>query len=208
MDMEAAGVVERLMAVAEVGVLWAEADRGRAIPRLAPKERARTWGTPGKSKATATAAGGGARSTRSTDIPGLTWKRLGEMAEAAFLAKVSGLGFGVAKPWGDSDRYDFIVDACGDRGRRLWRVQVKSAHRVGEDGGYSFRLHGTSLESYRADEIDFLVAYVVPENAWYVFPMSEVEKHRSLKLYPGSGRKRSKFERYREAWEMLLRIAD
>jgi hypothetical protein len=130
------------------------------------------------------------------------------MAEAEFLAKASGLGFGVAKPWGDSDRYDFIVDACGGTGRRLWRVQVKSAHRLGEDGGYSFRLHGASLESYGADEIDFLVAYVVPENAWYVFPMREVEKHRSLKLYPGSRGKRSKFEVYREAWERLSQNAE
>ena len=57
-------------------------------------------------------------------------------------------------------------------------------------------------------KIDFLVAYVLPENAWYVFPMSEVEKHRSLKLYPGSRGRRSKFEVYREAWENLLEIAD
>ncbi len=46
----------------------------------------------------------------------------GEMAEAKFLAKASELGFGVAKPWGDSDAYDFV-----QTGGRLW-VQVKSAH--------------------------------------------------------------------------------
>ena len=33
-----------------------------------------------------------------------TGKRRGEMAEAAFVAKAVSLGFGVAKPWGDSDR--------------------------------------------------------------------------------------------------------
>ena len=49
-------------------------------------------------------------------------KRRGELAEAAFLLKVQSMGFRVAKPWGDSDRYDFILDSGG----RLWRVQLKS----------------------------------------------------------------------------------
>jgi hypothetical protein len=47
-----------------------------------------------------------------------TPKALGEAAEAAFLAKVTSLGFGVSKTWGDSERYDFILDS----GKRLWRV--------------------------------------------------------------------------------------
>ena len=37
-------------------------------------------------------------------------KTCGERSEAAFLYKASQLGFGVAKPWGDSERYDFILD--------------------------------------------------------------------------------------------------
>jgi len=131
----------------------------------------------------------------------VTGKRRGEIAEAAFMAKVAALGFSVAKTWGDSDRYDFIVDAGGT----LRRVQVKSAHRAGQDGGYSMRLHSHSLSPYRGDEIDALVAYVVPEDAWYVFPADVFEKLRSMKLFPGSQKKRSKFEDYREAWEMLRR---
>jgi hypothetical protein len=158
-------VVGDLMAMAEVGWLWAEAG--------------------GRQKKAATAE--------------RTGKRLGEMAEAAFLAKASCLGFGVAKTWGDSDRYDFIVDTAGKR----WRVQVKSAHRAGQDGGYSFHAHGHSLKAYEEEEIDALVAYVVPENAWYVFPVKVFRRLRSMKLFPGSQRKRSKFEKYREAWWIL-----
>ena len=118
------------------------------------------------------------------------------MAEAEFVATAARLGFRVAKPWGDSERYDFIVDVNG----RLWRVQVKSAHRAGQDGGYSFRMHGHSLKAYSAQEIDVLVEYVVSENAWYVFPVRELGGLRSLKLFPGSRRKRSNFEKWREAW--------
>ena len=38
-------------------------------------------------------------------------KRCGELGEAAFPAKAASMGIGVAKPWGDSERYDFIIDA-------------------------------------------------------------------------------------------------
>jgi len=39
------------------------------------------------------------------------------------------LSFKVTKPWGDSERYDFVLDS----GRRLWRVQIKctAAERAG-----------------------------------------------------------------------------
>lgn len=131
--------------------------------------------------------------------PRMTGKRLGEIAEAAFVAKAAELGFSVAKPWGDSDPYDFITQSGG----KLSRVQVKSAHRRGKDGCYSFRAHNHALRSYQANEIDALVAHVVPENVWYVLPVKVVKTLRSLKLYPGSKRKRSKYEKYRGASEEL-----
>jgi PD-(D/E)XK endonuclease len=157
-------VVGDLFAVAEVGCLWAEADR-------------RDKGAMAK----------------------FTGKRRGEMVEAAFVAKVVSLGFGVAKPLGDSDPFDFIVQAGG----RLSKVQVKSAHCVGEDGTYSFRAHGHDSKAYRADQIDVLVVYVVPENAWYVFPVRMIRRMRFLKLFSRSRKRRSKFEKYREAWGFL-----
>jgi len=49
--------------------------------------------------------------------PGDSWwerrkrnpKRMGELSQAAFLLKAQSLGFGLALPWGDSEKYDFIV---------------------------------------------------------------------------------------------------
>jgi hypothetical protein len=41
----------------------------------------------------------------------LTTKRRGELAELAFVLKAANLGFGVARPYGDSERYDVILDA-------------------------------------------------------------------------------------------------
>ena len=133
----------------------------------------------------------------------LTSKQLGEIAEAEFVAKAVGMGFVVAKPWGDSEPYDFIVNTRHEF--NFWRVQVKSAHVAGEDGTYSFRAHDHAQRSYSAKDIDALVAYAKPAEAWYVMPVRVVEGLKSLKLYPGSLRKRSKYERWREAWEVLRR---
>ncbi len=131
-------------------------------------------------------------------------KRRGEIGEAAFLAKASSMGWGVAKPWGDSDRYDLIVDVGG----RLLKVQVKSAHRVCAQpgGGYRIRAHPHQRVSYRDDEIDFLVAYIVPEDIWYVFPPSAFQNMKSMRLFPYKGKKMSKFERYREAWGAFYEV--
>jgi hypothetical protein len=46
-------------------------------------------------------------------------KRRGELSELAFLHKAASLGFKVSKPYGDSERYDFALDA----GHRFWRIQ-------------------------------------------------------------------------------------
>ena len=55
-------------------------------------------------------------------------KRSGEAVEAAFLARVCSLRLPVCKPWGDSERYDFVT--VWEKG--FWRVQVKGgSHRDG-----------------------------------------------------------------------------
>jgi hypothetical protein len=53
-------------------------------------------------------------------------------------------------------------------------VQVKSEHRVSasKGGGYHVRACSHRRWAYRASEIDILVAYVVPLDAWYMFSSS------------------------------------
>jgi hypothetical protein len=122
-----------------------------------------------------------------------TRKALGEAAEAAFLAKATSLGFGVAKTWGDSERYDFILDS----GHKLWRVQVKSSRR--SDGSrYIVKTKGNT-SGYTADQIDFIVAYIVPENLWYVIPISLAALRGQMYVSPG-GTRHFRHEKYREAW--------
>ena len=130
------------------------------------------------------------------DRPRVYSKKLGELAESLFLSKAVGLGFAVAKPWGDSEPYDFILDS----GRRLWRVQVKARFSALTDRGrYVIHAHGGSYRCYTADEVDVLVAYVVPVNAWYVFPIAALRGIVQIHLSSHAG-SRSKYETYREAW--------
>ncbi len=55
------------------------------------------------------------------------------------------------------------------------------------------------LAPYDETEIDFLVAYLVPEDLWYVIPVKKLKGLQSLYFYP-RGRGKSKWEKYREAW--------
>jgi hypothetical protein len=131
--------------------------------------------------------------------PPPTTKRRGEIAEAAFLHKAASLGFSVAKPWGESDRYDFIVEVNG----RCWRVQVKSAH-VSALHGYSFHACGKVRKNrYTRRDIDFIVGYVVPDDVWYVIPIEAYADKTTIKVFPSSKRRMSRFEIYREAWDYL-----
>ena len=105
-------------------------------------------------------------------------KRRGEIAELAFMQKAVSLGFGVAKPWGDSDRYDYILDAGG----RFRRVQVRStayeSHR-----GYAVHTYvyvKRKMVALTADDIDCIVAYIVPLDLWYVLPVEDFSPCKNL----------------------------
>jgi len=117
----------------------------------------------------------------------------GDIVEAKFLAKASSLGFSVARPWA-TERYDFILDS----GYGFWRVQVKS-NRGRADGGYLVKVSGYKRVAYTERDIDFLVAYCVPEDLWYIVPIKKFIGKTTLFFYP-HGRGTSPWEKYREAW--------
>ena len=122
-------------------------------------------------------------------------KRVGEMIEAAFLAKVCKLRIPVCKPWGDSERYDFVVEW----GKGFWSVQVKGGSR-GKGSIYRARA-GRLGKVFTKDDMDFVVVHIVPEDLWYVVPIEIAEGLTTLWFNPRSTRAR--FEKYREAWCLL-----
>jgi hypothetical protein len=121
-------------------------------------------------------------------------QRRGELVELAFSQKAVILGFGVAKPYGDSECYDFILDSREHSGRKLWRVQVKSSAYNSKGAYHVSAGHFTTRytkQPYTPEQIDFLVVCIVPEDAWYVIPVREFTPRRIfifLSTQPGQPR--------------------
>jgi PD-(D/E)XK endonuclease len=138
-------------------------------------------------------------------------KRMGELAELAFMYRAASEGIGVAKPYGDSHAYDFLVQ----HGRRLARVQVKSCFTKRERGQTGFtilarhRMKKGAGVAYSQEDVDFIAAYVAPCATWYLIPVEALNGSISIRLYPGlcAGGKTKRsgafYETYREAWHLL-----
>lgn len=129
-------------------------------------------------------------------------KKRGELSELAFVHKAESLGFGVSKPYGESNRYDFIVHSEPN----FWKVQIKSSNSVGW-GGYMIHAHrrrGEKQVPYTVEEIDFLVAHIVPEDEWFVIPVRAFVPRRSVHLFPRGTAEPGRYEKYRDAWYLMM----
>jgi hypothetical protein len=161
----------------------------------------------------------------------LTTKRRGEISELAFALAAARNGFGISKPFGDSERYDIILDPLIDdplkndlpphRARkkyplcpnysplstrpRLIRVQVKSSTQL-VNGLYRInsgrRLNGRVVP-YTLAEIDFIAAYIIPEDSWFILPLPHILGQVSLMFRPIRSRIPGVYDAYREAWHHL-----
>jgi hypothetical protein len=125
-------------------------------------------------------------------------KLRGEWAELRFMTCAAEHGLCVSKPWGETARYDFAVE----HEARFVRVQVKSTG-FKDRGGYSCTVRG-SKGPYVGDVFDFLAAYLIPEDLWYIIPAAKFQGQGSIALYPRL--KKSKYGVYKEAWELLRSI--
>jgi hypothetical protein len=122
-------------------------------------------------------------------------KKRGEWVELVFAERAMRMGMELARPWGESSGYDFAVD----QGERIVRVQVKST-TFKEGAGYSCTLKD-SKGPYKKNSFDFVAAYVIPEDVWFVLPEKKVRGMWSVGLYPKL--ERSKYYGYKEAWHLL-----
>ena len=129
-------------------------------------------------------------------------KEKGELAEAAFLHKATELGFIVSKPWGDSAKYDFMVDGWG----QISRVQVKSCATMRDGRAYAFNTYrrtcGVAVPYYPG-EIDVFACYVVPEDAWYIMPVKDCALKKCLRVSPQAPERDRLYGKFREAWQWL-----
>lgn len=74
--------------------------------------------------------------------------------------------------------------------------------------GVARRLSRQDLEphrNYRADETDFIIIYIVPEDAWYVLPVAAAAHARMASFFPHVANSRGRLEKFRDAWQLLGR---
>ncbi|MGA8502286.1 MAG: group I intron-associated PD-(D/E)XK endonuclease [Candidatus Sulfotelmatobacter sp.] len=137
-----------------------------------------------------------------------TTKRRGEISELAFALAAARQGFGISRPYGDSERYDLILDPShiDPHSRpRLVRVQVKATTQVVE-GLYRVnahrRINGHAVP-YTLSEIDFIAAHIIPEDSWFILPLAHILGQTSLLFRPKKSRRPCPYAHYREAWPLL-----
>jgi hypothetical protein len=129
--------------------------------------------------------------------PGNDYKKRGEWVELKFLAEAAQRNLPTSKPYGDSENFDVVVGRPG----KFVGVQVKSTASLSQTKvGYECKVR-TGQQAYAAGAFDFLAAYIVPENVWYIVPAKLIHGKRSIMLCPNLPT--AKYEQYREAWNLL-----
>ena len=100
--------------------------------------------------------------------------RKGDEAEVTILARLMRVGLSVSVPFGDSDRYDLVVDD----GDRRYRVQCKTGSWV--NGTVRFNLYTSTVNAegrvdsdYTAEEIDAYAVYSPDTDSVYWVPIEE-----------------------------------
>jgi hypothetical protein len=134
--------------------------------------------------------------SRPTPAKFKNYKLRGEWVELRFMTQAAEYGIMVSKPWGDSAPYDLMVEHKG----RIRRVQVKST-AYKRDASYKCHVTANGIP-YPADHLDFIAAYVIPTDTWYIIPIKAVGTQAHLLLNPN--RKTHKYAAYKEAWHLLL----
>jgi len=108
-------------------------------------------------------------------------------------------GFSVAKPWGDSQRYDFVV---AQENGKFVRVQVKSTMARFGRKGYLCSFTATGRAPYTREQVDFFAIYIIPEDVWYIVPIDVIVRLK-VNILLAPRRVGQKYERFKEAWELL-----
>ena len=108
----------------------------------------------------------------------LNSKQKGNVTEVELILEFLKLGYNVLTPYGDCERYDFVVDKDG----KFIKVQSKTA--ASDDNGASFRISTTSCNrkdgkivhhTYSEDDIDYFAT--VFDGKSYLIPVQLCQGH-------------------------------
>ena len=114
-------------------------------------------------------------------------KQLGNLTELQCITYLYGLGCAISIPFGNSDKYDLIMDVNG----KLYKVQCKhSAEYCDNSGNVEYiKIHthwkshnsqGSSKKKYTTDDTDFFATFY--QGNCYLIPTSECSFEKRLRL--------------------------
>lgn len=114
-------------------------------------------------------------------------KRVGNITELQCITRLYELGHSVSIPFGNADKYDFILDING----KLFKVQCKHANEKRDETGevayiqlkttwQSHNSHGWVRNQYTADDIDFFATFY--QGNCYLIPIDECTQTKVLRL--------------------------
>jgi hypothetical protein len=124
--------------------------------------------------------------------------------ELRFMARAAQQGLTVSKPWGDSSRYDFIVEHRG----KFHRVQVKSTTWC-QKGAFLCNTvsrppqRKDSGRGYTRHQIDFFAFFIIPEDIWYIVPIAQLKKKAKYAVFLNPYQRTNKYFRNMEAWDLF-----
>lgn len=121
-------------------------------------------------------------------------KEKGELGELEFIVRALRIGLKTSIPWGDSLRYDCIVD----NGAKLNRIQIKTVSSKSVLVAYG----SNKKHPYSSDDCYFVAVLYTPLMVFYIFPI-ELFKN-CMRIYLGPENPDHKYNEYVENWDLLL----
>jgi hypothetical protein len=127
----------------------------------------------------------------------------GEWAELIFMARATGHGFIVART-SDSAPYDVVCDYRA----HFNRVQVKCVSyrhitKKGKKCGFPCStVQGPERKTYHG-KADFFAFYLIPEDLWYIIPLSAIHPRDVTAIHINPYNCRSRYFKFMEAWHLL-----
>lgn len=118
-------------------------------------------------------------------------KQIGNLTELQSITRFVELGISVSIPYGDSEKYDYIIDVNG----RLYRIQCKHANvHCNENGDAEYFTIKTCWQSgytknnqsrrhtYSKEDCDFIVTYYNGKN--YFIMLDECSTLKTIRILP------------------------
>lgn len=113
-------------------------------------------------------------------------KQIGNITEIGCMLAFIKAGYNVLTPYGDCERYDFVVDINGN----FIKIQCKTSHAIDDNNnGFVFhcrsthRVNGKCVnEKYKSNEIDYFATYF--DEKCYLIPQKECGAEKRIRFTP------------------------